>query len=428
MRLLHDLTATLPYIRFMLVFPRGAVQDPHGLCGLTHLVTRLALRGAGGRSLLAFHRELDSLGSSLDIQVGARWTTVHGDCMPSTLPRFAALLRDLLGSPALEDSELDSLKSQHREALLGERENDEQLFSLFIPRHLFGTNAHANPTQGLESCVDRVTGQAARDLWAQTFRRRPAIAGVVGNITEAAALRALDQILEGFPEAAPTIFPEVPTPRLTEGSPRLLLVEKPGLTQIHAGFAALAPSATSPDYIPLHLANTAFGELFTGPLVAELRGRRGWCYSTDSIYSPWPGFGVQTVILATGATEGPKALALAHKLFRAQASKGLTEKELNFARLHLVRRHPFSLSNPFTRMKTQIRMLLSAREPSWLDEYQGRIEALTLPQVNEALQRHWLTCPLAALAVVPPASAARYNKALAPASLERVDWMHDWEA
>jgi zinc protease len=428
MRLLHDQTATLPYIRFMLVYPRGSVQDPHGLCGLTHLTTRLALRGAGGRNLLAFHRELDSLGSSLDVQVGARWTTIHGDCMPSTLRRFAALLRDLLAAPAMEQAELAALQSQHREALVGERENDEQLFSLFIPRHLFGANPHANPTAGLESCIGRITRDHVVQLWDQSFRRRPAIAAVVGSIDEASARDTLEQILQGFPEAQPFAPAPAPETRAAEGTPRLMLVETPGLTQVHAGFASLAPSATDPDYIPLHLANTAFGELFTGPLVAELRGRRGWCYSTDSIYSPWPGFGVQTVVLATGAAEGPKALALAHRLFRAQASKGLTAKELDFARLHLIRRHPFSLSNPFTRMKTVVRMLLSARQPSWLDDYQANIEALTLPQVNDALQRHWLTCPLAALAVVPPASAARYSRSLAPATLERVDWMHDWEA
>lgn len=426
MNLLHQECRSVPYMNFHAVWPAGYACDPGSKAGLAFLASRLMLRGTRTLNKLEFQSRLSAIGSHLGVNLGPDFVDINGDCMPETLEAFLALLGDMLSSPALSPEEFERLKTQHLSLLQSERESDEQLLSLFMQKKLFGDYRLGNPQRGLASTISRITLEDCRRYWEQTFSQPPwafAGAGMIGA-------PELERTAAGlFPAAvSSTVTAGLPAPAPLPPGLALLLVERQDCTQAQAAIAFHAPRASDSDYLPLTVANAAFGETFSSPLVQELRERRGWCYSVDSSYQAGPDSGVQLIQFATALKDFTKTLNAALELLAGVSERGLDDAEVDFAKTHLVRRYPFAVANCFARTRTLLRILESGRDASWIDGYQDRVQALGREDVNQAITRHWRCGGLAAVVVGGPSIRRQVGKIAGLASFEVLPWDNDWRS
>ncbi|HWO13455.1 MAG TPA: insulinase family protein, partial [Polyangiaceae bacterium] len=136
----------------------------------------------------------------------------------------------------------------------------------------------------------------------------------------------------------------------------------------------------------LHVANTIFGGTFTARLTQEVRAKRGWSYGA---YSSLPfdrcrhAFSMWTHPKADDA--GP-CLKLELDMLEQWVNEGVTQDELAWAKRYLVRSHAFALDTAAKRVSLKLDAELYQLPPGYYQEYESRVQAVTLDQANDAIR------------------------------------------
>ena len=167
-----------------------------------------------------------------------------------------------------------------------------------------------------------------------------------------------------------------------------LFAAAPSAAHAHGREAALATVTfhpTDPDHLALHVANTVFGGTFTARLTQEVRAKRGWSYGA---YSSLPidrrrqAFSMWTFPKAEDAAP---CIGLQLDMLHALRTKGITKKELSWAKKYLVRSHAFALDTASKRVGLLLDSALYGLPPGYYQDYIERIKAVSLEAANASV-------------------------------------------
>jgi zinc protease len=149
----------------------------------------------------------------------------------------------------------------------------------------------------------------------------------------------------------------------------------------------LGTHPTDEDHLALHVANTVFGGTFTARLTQEVRAKRGWSYGA---YSSLPidrrrqAFSMWTFPKAADAAPCIELqLDMLHKL----RTKGITKKELGWAKKFLVRSHAFALDTASKRVGLLLDSELYGLPAGYYEAYLERIKGVSWEAANAAVEK-----------------------------------------
>jgi zinc protease len=163
-------------------------------------------------------------------------------------------------------------------------------------------------------------------------------------------------------------------------------VDKPERTQTQILIGGLGTHAHDPDHTALLVGNTIFGGTFTARLTDEVRSKRGWSYGA---YASLPfdrrrqAFSMWTFPKADDAAA---CIELELGMLKTLREKGVTKKELLAAKRYLTRSHAFAIDTASKRVGLELEGRLYDLPPGYHAEYTKRVAAVTLDEVNQALQ------------------------------------------
>ncbi|MFO0570791.1 MAG: insulinase family protein [Polyangiaceae bacterium] len=103
------------------------------------------------------------------------------------------------------------------------------------------------------------------------------------------------------------------------------------------------------DHIALHVANTVLGGTFTARLMNEIRSKRKRSYGAYSNL-PYDRHRQAFSMWIPKATDAAECIKVELSLLRAWWEKGITARELAWAKRYLVRSHAFSVDTPLQRV------------------------------------------------------------------------------
>ena len=422
MKIVHVENHRHDHLVVNLTFRRGATTDPDGSSGRAWFGGEMLLRGTRHLSEERFQAELDLLGSSLNVGVGAETIHVVGDCRRETWGPFMDLLGEAVLHPVFLQPELVKLRRNHLEAIRNSRDSDNHLLMQMIPRLLFEGHPYARPARGEESELTAVSLDDARAFQHEHLARDMLIVGVAGDATRDEIDARLGPLADALPAAAPPHV--IPTPEDSSEGLDVLLVERAGRTQAHVGIARLSAPGSAPDLVPLVVCNTAFGDTFTAPLVREIREERGWSYGVDSSLLPGRLTGVHVMQYAPANEYATDAIALGLRLLDETIERGPDEEDLDFAKSWLVNHFPFHFDTPAKRLDLQLQMLMTNRTPDYLDSFVERVRAVSREDAHAAADRHWAGRRIAVVVVGDPSLADSLATLKGLKRLRRVPFDH----
>lgn len=270
-----------PIVSVRLVFRTGSVDDPAGKEGLTALTTRLLLEG-GTRSLDSAQllEALYPMAAELRGDTDKEFTTVTGRVHRDRLPRFLEILSETLLAPRLEEKEFTRLRSEQLTAVKNRlrQENDEELGKVALDSLLYPGHPYRHFTGGTEAGLQALTLEDVKLQWKRTFTQDRLIIGLAGGVDEALAAQ-VKATLGALPVTGAT-RPPLPT---APGPQGLTLIVQRDTRSTAGSFGFTTPlRRDSPDFIPLFIALSYFGEHRQehGVLYQEVRERRGLNYGT----------------------------------------------------------------------------------------------------------------------------------------------------
>ncbi|HET7540211.1 MAG TPA: pitrilysin family protein [Polyangiaceae bacterium] len=381
---LLETSRALPLVSISIGLKTGSLLDLPGKEGTTRLLSRLMRRTAGGLEPQVIDTRIDSLGASLSADVVHSTMVFQATVISRSLDAFVDLLVDVLARPGLATVELERLQRETLAELKDSLDDDRSLARRFFRRRFFGSHPYGRSVTGTPKTVPEIAAADVKAVYERAFVRDNLVFAFSGDLDAERASRIAQRISDALPSAAAPLD-TTPEPVAVPGR-RLVLVDKPERTQTQILIGCLGSHTRDDDHVALLVANTIFGGTFTARMTQEVRSKRGWSYGA---YSNMPfdrrrqSFSMWTFPKAEDA--GP-CVKLELDMLRELREKGVTNAELAWAKRYMVRSHCFAIDTAAKRVGLELDQTLYDLPADYYAHYLERVQAVTLEQVNRALQ------------------------------------------
>lgn len=392
-----------PNVYFQAMIHAGSAADPVGKEGLAALVAQsLVDAGSGGRSSTEVRDALYPTGNGFDLVVDREWVSVRLRCHVDHTDLCLELFADALLEPAFDQGDWNRIRDAAEysvgDGLLADEEalGEEMLNAVLYEGHPYG-----HPVQGRGGTLGLLQPDDARTFYERRYVRQAMVVGIAGNY-DGDTVSAMKQRFEAVPGVPmPEIVLQQPVP--VEGRSLAIVGVETGVTGIHFGHP-LATDRNHEDWPELMVAMTATGahRQSFGRLFRILRTARGLNYGTYSYveqyvqrgWSSWPENGVlrrqnhfYVWIRPTSIENGPFALKLAIAEMERLKADGLEPQEFEDTREYLRGWVPLLAQDPGRRLAFALEAE-AAGVPNLLDHLVGSLDAMTVEEVNDAVDRH----------------------------------------
>ncbi len=379
----HD----LPLVSVEVVLRTGAAADATGQEGLCRHAAELMRRGAGGRSREELDAAFDALGASFDAEVTQDAVTFSGRCLSRNLPAFLALVRDVICRPRLDEDEHERLRRETLGLLDEVRDDDATLAGRFFDRFALTGHPYGRTALGTAESLSRLARADAVAWVERNVRRGNVIVGFAGDLAESAAPELSAALIADLPDGA--VQPLLLTAPSIGATRRTFLIDKPERQQSQIVIGHPAPRHADTDWLPLHVACTVFGGMFTSRLMTEVRVKRGWSYGASARLVRARGGHSFRIRVFPSADQTPDTLALVLSLWEDIAKNGVTDAELDFAKAYLEGNWAFEIDTPTERLSHRLDSIIYDLPPGTYERYLDRLAAVSKDDVNSAITHWW---------------------------------------
>ncbi|HMK89211.1 MAG TPA: pitrilysin family protein [Methylocystis sp.] len=362
----------------------GGAQDPQGKDGLATLLAGMLDEGAGDLEARAFHRAVEDLAVHLGFGADADGISGHLQTLSRNLGPAFELFAQALNAPRFDDEAVARVRHQMVAALKREAFDPDPMAAKAFRQAAFPGHPYARSTRGEIATVETLE---RADLAAQSARllaRDNIKIAVVGAIDAATLASKLDEAFGGLPpKAGLTPTPDVALANV--GERRIVDLDVPQAT-LRFGRPGLAKA--DPDYFTAIVVNHIFGGgVFTSRLFNEVREKRGLAYSVHTQLYEYDHCPTLQGAAATKNERAGETLAVIEAQCRELAEHGPSSEELDKAKKFLIGSYPLRFDTSTKIASQLVRIQLDGQEPSYLDERNRRIEAVTLADAKRVAER-----------------------------------------
>ncbi|NOY92274.1 MAG: insulinase family protein [Deltaproteobacteria bacterium] len=383
-RVLVEESRDLPLVDLAFGFRSGSLLDPVGMEGLARLMARLLRSGPRGSSPAKIEDELADLGARMSIQVGQSSLTLHASVLSRNLEPLIAMVASILLEPGFRPKDL----ARERRATLARItqlvDEDRALAGRHLYRMLYPDHPYGRGMLGTRRSVRSIQREHLRELWRRTFTSRNLVVGVAGDVSAEDISRMLHAHLGELPrQARPTVkIPGIPRVR----GRRARVVHKPERSQSQLLVGTLGTHYRDPQLYPLMLANTAFGETFSSPLVDRIRKQEGFSYGVGSRLSLGQKRGLFSISSFPSSEDAIDCLRIELELLDAWVERGCPAAGLRFAKGYLVGARGMELDTAEKRLDQRFGPALAGLPESYWDDYIPRLRAVTKSEADAAVR------------------------------------------
>jgi zinc protease len=279
-----------PLVTFRLLFLTGAANDPPGQEGLASLTA--AMLAKGGTRTLAYEQIVEAMypmATSFDWQVDKEMTVFTGTTHQDNLDRYYSLISQMLLEPGFREEDFTRLKSEAINFLkVSLREgNDEELGKEHLYNVIYRNHPYGHHNLGRLSALEKLTIEDVRSFYQRQYRQVNLIVGLAGGFPDAFA-RKISANLANLPAGKSEKAP-LRAPGPDKGMKVEIIQRVTRSTGISLGFP-ISVRRGDPDWVPLALAASAFGEHRSqnGRLYQRLREARGLNYGDYAYLEYFP--------------------------------------------------------------------------------------------------------------------------------------------
>jgi predicted Zn-dependent peptidase len=322
MTLLAEQTAALQSVSVLLMLPGGTGYDAPGMAGAATLHVEWTTRGAGGRDARALTQAFDLMGvqrsSWADVTFGAYRATLLSEHLAPTLSLYA----DMIQRPHLDDAELEGARELCLQQLQALEDEPAQRLSVLIKERYFGF-PRGRCSLGTRAEVEALTPAVLRADGLERYGTQGAYIVVAGNFDWPSLKAQVEELFGGWHKATRPAPADQPAPRGYVHLPH-------PAEQVHIGLAWDAPAERTPQSHLHQVGTQVLSGGMAARLFAEVREKRGLCYSVHAGYQSYLDQGFMMGYSATTPERAQQTLdQFIHETVRL--NEGVTAAELDRA-------------------------------------------------------------------------------------------------
>jgi zinc protease len=406
-------TARLPLVDYRLVVRAGSVDDPPGKEGLASVTADLLTQGAGPRNAQQIAEDIAFVGGSLEASAGAEQTVITSEVLAKDRRVGLELLHDVAVHPTFPDDEFARKKDEALGGIAARIDDPATVAADALGPLLFARAPLGHPAEGWAASVGTLTRADVAAFHARHFRPDAAILAVVGDVDPRAVVAEIERAFADW-KAEGTRPGDAYTPVPQTHGHRVVLVNKPEVTQAQIRLACMGVPRNHPDYYPIVVANTILGDGFTSRLVNEIRVVQGLAYGISSRFGMYRNAGTFGIATSTRNETLRRTIDESMRVLKALLDQGPTPDELDKAKRYLTGQFPLGLQGPDDLAEALTDIEFFALEPTMLDTFQDRVNAVTMADARRALKSYFCLDDLKIVVVGNPATARPALEGLGP--------------
>lgn len=380
----------IPIVSFSFIVRAGSTSDPQGKEGLASLTAGLLRKGTKTRTADQISADLDFIGMAFGANVNHDYTSGSAEFLKKDMDKGLDLLSDLLLNPTFPEAEVTKMVKQRVDQVKASKDSAAGVIGNYYNAYLFGSHPYARPSFGDEKSIAALNRTDVAGFYAAQYVPANTVIAAVGDFAAGDMEKTLTDRFgawAGTAGKAPAPVKLVAAPPAT--GKKLLLVDKPDLTQTYFMIGNVGIARTNADRVGLDLVNTLFGGRFTSMLNSELRVNTGLTYGARSFFNerlvPGP-FAISTYT-RNATTE--KAMDLALDILKKLHAEGVTEEQLKSAKAYVKGQFPpdIETTDQLAGLLTQLEFYgLDQRE---INELYAKIDALTVDGARQLIQKYY---------------------------------------
>jgi zinc protease len=330
----------VPLAAVRLVLRGGASLDPTGRSGLAHLVAISARRGTRRRTGPEIDLEVESLGAELGAGVDEDATYFGLSAPIEVLSRCLDVVADVAGAPTFPAAEVQRLRRREIAALAHDLDEPALVADRAMIEAAFGDHPYGHPPEGRVRDLSATRRSDVAAFHGTRYRPSTGILVVVGKVDADDVMALVRRRFGGWraPDGEVFLVREPKPPRT-----RVVVVDKPDVTQTQVRIASAGFPRKSPDYFPGIVASALLGGGFTSRLMEAIRVNRGLSYGVRSRFATSAAGGIFFVSTFTKVETTADVVQVVLDETARFCDEGPSEDELERIRSYLCGLFPLSL-------------------------------------------------------------------------------------
>ncbi len=372
------------------VLGAGDAYNSSANSAIADLVAGMLDKGTVKHEKFALAELLEAAGATLNFSSGSHTLNFSGKCLRKDVSLVLGLLGEQLRTPRFDAEEFAKLKKQ----LVGrhKRQMEETDFraegafarAIYPAGHPNRSPADEKYLADIEAAtLDQLKAFHAANYGPAAFRLV-----AVGDVDDTAIDAALVDTFTGW-QGGRAIPAAAKAPALAAAQTEK--VAMPGKTSV--SFVIGQPSGlryNDPDYQAFHLATAVLGSgFFSARLLDIIRNHEGLTYGIGaSLHSDTYADGAWSISATFAPELLEKGTASTVRELRRFYNEGLTADELANFKVTLAGTYKVALATTGGLAGTILNAVQRGYGPEWVDEYQRRLQALTLAEVNGTIKKY----------------------------------------
>jgi len=369
--------------------PAGDMYAESGNIAAATLTGMLLDKGTTRQDKFAIAKQLDDIGAQLGFGVSQEMLAIGGKTLKKDLPLVVRLLAEQLRTPAFAPDELEKARKQLEAGLRSSLDNTGSRAQEAFSRLLFPPG-HPNRVHSVQEWLDANARASIQDV--KTFHQK--VYGpshftlvFVGDVDAPAIQQLVASSFAGWKGGVASVRS---APKPTVQGPRQQTIAMKDKTSV----SVLLGQPTGlryqdPDSMPLRVGTAILGSGFTGRLMSTVRDKEGLTYGIGASISDDTFVGGTFAVSATFAPVLlEKGVASTRRVLQDWYEHGVTAAELAERKTSMIGGYEVSLSNTDGMSGAILLTVERGKDLRWLDDLPKAINAVTLEQVNAAIQKY----------------------------------------
>jgi predicted Zn-dependent peptidase len=372
---------SLSSITFGFQLEAAVSHEPEDKLGLAHLFEYMLFQGTKQRDARALNEAFESLGARKGAGTGLETAQVWAQIVHTKLDATLELIRELLLTPTFPKDELE----QMRNIILQEirRRDDEPMSRIFelaranfykgtpLSRLMLGTNESVRALQRKD----------LQEFWQTRYQPNNVLFSIAGKFDWEHVVRKLEDLLGPWQGEASPSSTQQPSPVSS------IALEQQDGKQEHIGMMLPFPNYTDPDYYAAMVISEVLGGNMASRLFVEVREKRGLVYGVNASLSGNKRIGALRIYAGTTPQQGQECLQVIVNELRKLAQDGITDDELQRAKVQLKSENVMRGEGSGARMGAIARSWWYERKIRTIQDVKESIDAVTQEQVMSVLRR-----------------------------------------
>ena len=375
----------LPIVDLQVTFNAGSARDGK-LSGLSSLTNHMLGMGAGGLDATEIAQRFEGVGAqfSQDSDRDMASLKLRSLSQQKWLSPALDTLELILAQPDFNKSDVERERKRYLSSLKREKQNPGSVAKRIFYKAVYDDHPYANMPNGTEETLKAITVDDLKQFFKRYYVAKNATIAIVGDLSRKDAEALVERVMKRVPsgEAAPLL------PKVKElKSGQVIRVAHPS-TQTHILMGHPGNYRGDPDYFAMYLGNHALGGSgLVARLSEEVREKRGLSYSVYSYFSPLARKGVFLAGMQTKNDQVDQAVKVLRQTIKDYVDNGMSEKELFASRKNITGGFPLRIDSN-KKILGYLAVIGFYKLPlTYLDDFNKKIESLTLKQIQETLRR-----------------------------------------